>query len=203
MITNPKISCPLFDIHKSKLAVGKWHSTEVNKTYNCFVWSTSLGNNSWIYLFLNGNTIPGHKCILNLFNQLLSTNYKRRWFLKIKNPESSNFCFYFILSFLKRFLCNKKIGYGTRKHISSLFRRLPFIFLQRIIHFFSKKFKILLWSKFTCFPNVAIPLIVLYIINLLIAWVFGFEFKTRLLWWKIQCMTWRIVTSTSLLSLTQ
>ncbi len=78
LITNVKISCPTFDIHKSKLAVVEWLSIKTSKTYNCLVFSTNVGNNSLENHFLEGKKIMGHKCILNIFNQLLSTNCKEK-----------------------------------------------------------------------------------------------------------------------------
>jgi len=45
--------------------------------------------NSLKNYFMKGKKI-GHKCILNLFNQPFSTNYKGRWFLIIRKPKSSN-----------------------------------------------------------------------------------------------------------------
>jgi hypothetical protein len=47
------------------------------------------------------------------------------------------------------------------------------------------------------------PLVVLYVINLFLACVFGFTFNIGLLWQRIQHIVWGIVTLTSLLSLTQ
>jgi len=43
----------------------------------------------------------GLRHILNHFNQTLSTNYKRIWFLTIKRPMSSKFCFCCRSFFLK------------------------------------------------------------------------------------------------------
>jgi hypothetical protein len=45
LIINAKISCPPFNIHKSKLVVAKWHYVKASKTYNCLVFPTKLGNN--------------------------------------------------------------------------------------------------------------------------------------------------------------
>jgi hypothetical protein len=36
---------------------------------------------------MEGKTIMGHKCILNLFKQLSFTNYKGRWFLQLKHSN--------------------------------------------------------------------------------------------------------------------
>jgi hypothetical protein len=49
----------------------------------------------------------GHKCILNLYNQLLSTNCKWIWFLIIKRIKSSRNCFCCTSSFLKGFFHKK------------------------------------------------------------------------------------------------
>jgi hypothetical protein len=35
-----KISCPPFDIHKSKLVIAKWHFAKVGETYNWLDFST-------------------------------------------------------------------------------------------------------------------------------------------------------------------
>jgi len=86
---------------------------------------------------MEGKTIFGHKCILNPFNKLLFTNCKRRWFMTIKTPKSSNFCFYGTSSFLKGFLV--KINMELKEIFFSLFERFFFFFLQRTIHFFFKK----------------------------------------------------------------
>jgi hypothetical protein len=37
--------------------------------YNCLVFPTNLGSNSLKIYVLEGKTIMGHKCILDLFNQ--------------------------------------------------------------------------------------------------------------------------------------
>ncbi len=95
LITNAKTSCPPFDIHKSKFVIVEWLSTKAHKIYNYLVFSTKPNRNSQKNDFLEGKTNLGHKCILNRFNQILSTNYKRRWFLTIKNPRSSKFYFYY------------------------------------------------------------------------------------------------------------
>jgi len=39
LFTNAKISCPPFNIHKSKLVVAKWHFAKASKTYNCLVFA--------------------------------------------------------------------------------------------------------------------------------------------------------------------
>jgi hypothetical protein len=46
LITNVKISCPPFDIHKSKLAIAELHSIEASKAYNYLVFPINLGSNS-------------------------------------------------------------------------------------------------------------------------------------------------------------
>ncbi len=56
---------------------------------------------------------------------------------------------------------------------------------------------ILKWLKWS------MPLVVLYVINIFLACVFGFTFYIGLLWQRIQHIVWGIVTLTSLLSLTQ
>jgi hypothetical protein len=50
---------------------------------------------------MEGKTIFGHKCILNFFNQLLSTNWKGIWFLTIKRPKFSKKTFCSTSFFLK------------------------------------------------------------------------------------------------------
>jgi hypothetical protein len=67
-----------------------------------------LGSNS-LKKKLEGKTIRGPKCILNLFNQLLSTNCKGRWFLTIKKLKSSKNCFGCTSSFLKGSFVTKKL----------------------------------------------------------------------------------------------
>jgi hypothetical protein len=51
-ITNAKISCLAFDIHKSKLAFAECHSIKVSKTYNCLVFSINSGSNTLEFFFL-------------------------------------------------------------------------------------------------------------------------------------------------------
>jgi hypothetical protein len=133
---NAKISCPPFDIHKSKLAVIEWHSIKSSKIYNCSVFFTKLGRNLWKNCFLERKTNLGHKCILNHFNQILSTNYKERWVLIIKSPRSSKNYFCYKSSFLKGSFIAKHLDMEL-VDIFGLFRRLSFIFSQRIVHFFS------------------------------------------------------------------
>jgi hypothetical protein len=108
-----------FEIHKSKFVVIEWHFAKVNKTYNYSVFFINLGNNSWTNYFLERKIILGHKCILNLFNQLFFTNYKGRWFLTIKKTQVFQKLFLLQIIFLERFLCSKKIGYGTKRNIWS------------------------------------------------------------------------------------
>jgi hypothetical protein len=93
-----------------------------------------LGNNSWENYFLDGETIPRHKCILKFFNQLLSTNCKRRWFLTIKRPKFSKNCLCYTSFFLKGSLVEKIIRYGVLKNIWYLFRLLFSLFPQRTIY---------------------------------------------------------------------
>jgi hypothetical protein len=70
LITNAKISCPTFDIHTSKLAVAKWHSIKVGKTYNYVFISTNLGNNPLNFIFSK------EKQFLNInAYQMFLTNY--------------------------------------------------------------------------------------------------------------------------------
>jgi hypothetical protein len=89
----------IMSIHNSKLAVIEWDFTKASKTYNCLVFSTNLGSNSLENYVLEGKTILGHKCILNIFNQLLSTNCKGKWILRIKRIKSSKNCFFYTSSF--------------------------------------------------------------------------------------------------------
>jgi hypothetical protein len=101
LITNAKISCPPFDIHKSKLVIAKWNFIKVGKTYYYFSFPIKPINNSWKNYVLEGKKSLGHKWILNCFNQILSTTCKQRWFLILKNPRSSKNCFGCGSSFLK------------------------------------------------------------------------------------------------------
>jgi hypothetical protein len=64
---------------------------------------------------LEGKIILGHKCILNLFNQLLSTNYKGRWFFTIKIIKSLKNYFYYTSYFLKGSFVIKKTRYGIKE----------------------------------------------------------------------------------------
>ncbi len=64
---------------------------------------------------MEGKTIMGHKCILNLFNQLSFTNCKGRWFLTIKIVKSSKIYFCCTLSFLKGFFAAKKLDMELEK----------------------------------------------------------------------------------------
>ncbi len=146
-------------MHKSTLIVEEWHFAKVVKTYNCLVFSTNLDNNSLKNRFLE-RTILGHKCILNLFNQVLSTNYKGRWFLTIKRPKFFKNFFCYTSIFLERFFSQKTIGFEIRRNISSLFRKLFFIFnFQRTMNFFFKlKNKItMIWIEifFQCWYTIS------------------------------------------------
>jgi hypothetical protein len=89
-----------------------------------------LGNNSLEIYFLEGKPFLGHKCILNHFNQLLSTNCKGKLFLTIKIIKSSVNYFCYTSSFLKGSFLSKKTRYGIRINILSLFGRLSFIPLK-------------------------------------------------------------------------
>jgi hypothetical protein len=46
LIINAKITCPPFDIHKSKLVRVEWHFVKDGKTYNDLVFSIKPNNNS-------------------------------------------------------------------------------------------------------------------------------------------------------------
>jgi hypothetical protein len=61
------------------------------------------------FLKLERKTICGHKCILNIFNQLLPTNCKGRWFFTIKIIKSFKNCFCYTSFFLKGFFATKKL----------------------------------------------------------------------------------------------
>jgi hypothetical protein len=78
LITNAKISCPPFDIHKWKLATTKWQSIQVGKTYNLF-FPSKPGSNSWEK---------------KIWTQMHFVNYKRIQFLIIRSPKSSNNYFF-------------------------------------------------------------------------------------------------------------
>jgi hypothetical protein len=66
-MTNAKISCPHFNIHKSKLIVVEWHYVKTSKTYNYLIFSTEQDNNSFKFYFLEGKASLGHQWILNCF----------------------------------------------------------------------------------------------------------------------------------------
>jgi hypothetical protein len=68
-----------------------------------------LGNNSLKKILLEGKTILRHKCILNLFNQLISTNCKGRWFFTIKRIKSFKNCFCYTSFFLKGYFATKQL----------------------------------------------------------------------------------------------
>jgi hypothetical protein len=91
------------------LQVAEWHSIKASKIYNRLVFSTNLGNNSLENCIMEGKTFIRQKCILNLFNQLFSTNCIRRWFLTIKEVKSSKSYFCCTSYFLKGFFVTKKL----------------------------------------------------------------------------------------------
>jgi hypothetical protein len=62
----------------------------------------------------------GYECILNLFNQLLFTKYKGRWFIRIKKPKSFKNCFCYRSFFLKGSFVAKKLNMELEE-ISRLF----------------------------------------------------------------------------------
>ncbi len=74
--------------------------------------------------------------------------------------------------------------------------------LKGQLNFSSNLFTISEWSELICFFNVAMPLVVLDIIIHFLAWVFGVA-NIGLLWQRIQCIIWAVVTFISLLLLTQ
>jgi hypothetical protein len=135
------MSCLTFETHKSKLVVAKWHSIKVGKTYNfLFLFPHNLGNNLLEFIFMETKKNLGHKCILNLFNQLNSTNCKRRWFLTIKKLKFyRNFVMLHII-FLKRFFSSKEITYEVIRNVWSFYGKFFFILLQRPIDFVFKPF---------------------------------------------------------------
>jgi len=57
-------------------------------------------NNSRKFCFLEGKINLWHKCILNHFNKILSTNCKGRWFFTIRTPKAFK-NFFYCRSFLK------------------------------------------------------------------------------------------------------
>jgi len=65
-------------------------------------------SNWWKNYVLERKKSLGYKCILNCFNQILSTTCKQRWFLIIKNPRSSKNCFGCGSSFLKDYFATKE-----------------------------------------------------------------------------------------------
>jgi len=102
LITNAKILCPSFDIHKSKLVVVEWHFVNIDKNIQFFsFFSSKPSNNSRKRCFMEGKTSLGHKCILNCFNQILSRNYKKWWLLTIKSSHFSKNYFCYRSSFMK------------------------------------------------------------------------------------------------------
>jgi hypothetical protein len=68
LITNAKMSCPPFEIHKSKLAIVKWHYIKVTITYNCLAFPLNQAKIHEKIVFQEGKISLGHKCILNHFN---------------------------------------------------------------------------------------------------------------------------------------
>jgi hypothetical protein len=76
---------------------------------------------------------------------------------------------------LERFLCIYIFGYGIARHTWYLLY-MYFLLSQKIVDFFN--FKIIVkWFIFTCFLDVIIPLIVLYMINSILVRVFEINFK--------------------------
>jgi hypothetical protein len=138
LITNPKISCPPFNIHKSRLGIAKWHYVKTCKTYNCFVFSTNMSSNSWENCFLERKLFFGWKnnfwtqCILNHFNKLFSTNCKGRWFLTIKKPKSSKNCFWCRSHFLKGFFVAKKLDMELKDTFSLFLKSCIPSFFKRL-----------------------------------------------------------------------
>jgi hypothetical protein len=116
-------------------------------------------------------TTPGkmwkneHKCILNLFNQLLFTNCKRRWFLTIKRPKSFKNCFCY--SFVA-----KKLEMELEEMFGFFLEGCLSFSLRGQLTSSSTFLKLLQWFELTCFFNTFITLVVLYIINPFLAWVF-------------------------------
>ncbi len=78
----------------------------------------------------------------NLFNQLLSTNYKKRWFLTIKRPKYSKICFCSTTFFLKGSFATKKLDMELEEMLVFLEGCISSSFKGQLTSF-SKKFKIL------------------------------------------------------------
>jgi hypothetical protein len=84
----------------------------------------------------------GHKCILSLFNQLLSTNCKGRWFLTIKRPKSFKKKFLLHILFVERFSYRKKKKMELEKVFGFFMEGCHSFSLKRQFTFYSKKFRI-------------------------------------------------------------
>ncbi len=143
--------------------------------------STKPKSNSWKNNILEGKIILEHKCILNPFNHMFSANCKGRWFFIIRSPKSSKNYFCCKPFFLKGSFTTKKLDMELLKIFDLFFACYLSSFFKGLFTSSSIFKKIIEWSTLTCFLNATIPLVVLYIINPLLAWVFGFKFKIKLL----------------------
>ncbi len=92
-------------------------------------------------IFLERKTNLGHKCILNHFNQILSTNCKKKWFLIIKSPRSSKNYFCYKSSFSKRSFIAKKLDMELIDIFGFFFKGCLSSFLKGLFIFFHLKNK--------------------------------------------------------------
>ncbi len=132
------------------------------------VFSTNLGRKSLENCFLKGKTILKHKCIVNLFNQLLFTNCKKRWFLIIKRPKSSKNCFCYTSLFLTGSFATKKLNMELEKMFGLFLKGFFSSSFKGQLTFFSNFFKILELFELTCFLN-AYTINCIYMTNLFLA----------------------------------
>ena len=109
---------------------------------------------------------------------------------------------YYTSSFLKGFFVAKKLDVELEEMFGLFMEGFLSSCLKGQLIFSSNLFTILEWCELTCFFNVVMPLVVLYMTNPFLGWGFGIT-NIGLLWQRIQCIIWGIVTLTSLLSLTQ
>ncbi len=91
------------------------------KHKNYLIFFTNPSNNSWGNHFLEGKTILGHNYKLNVLKQILSTNYKGKWFLIMKIFKSSRNCFCCRSSFLKGSSTTKKLDMELEETFSLFF----------------------------------------------------------------------------------
>ncbi len=173
------------DIHKSKLAIAKWHYFNVGRTCNCFIFSISPNNISCENFLLERtfNFELEHK-----INHFSHTFWKLidKLFFTIKRPRSSRSFLCVTSFFLERILHSNFFWDWPSNYlfflqdVFLLFVSLDCsfllqIFLQHIIYihmFLKRSYSIFFTIKNNCF----------------LACVLGFVAIIGFLWQNIQCM---------------